>query len=138
MMKPIRMKIAPIIPHIKTLCCKTCDIPREVKIKTKTIKLSTLNDFSRAYAVMYSIPFTSPKTKLTGITKPIPKEIQIESFKPTLKPHINQIKRAAEMIIKSMEKTISQKKVTYDFHRMMEGAELLKTSEFADAMISNM
>jgi isocitrate dehydrogenase len=45
---------------------------------------------------------------------------------------------AAEMIIKSMEKTISQKKVTYDFHRMMEGAELLKTSEFADAMISNM
>lgn len=45
---------------------------------------------------------------------------------------------AAEMIIKSMEKTISQKKVTYDFHRMMDSAELLKTSEFADAMISNM
>lgn len=45
---------------------------------------------------------------------------------------------AAEMIIKSMEKTISQKRVTYDFHRMMDSAELLKTSEFADAMISNM
>lgn len=45
---------------------------------------------------------------------------------------------AAEMIISSMEKTISQKKVTYDFHRLMEDAQLLKTSEFADAMISNM
>ena len=49
-----------------------------------------------------------------------------------------QWNEAAEMIISSMEKTISQKKVTYDFHRLMEGAELLKTSEFAKAMIANM
>lgn len=45
---------------------------------------------------------------------------------------------ASNMIISSMEKTISQKKVTYDFHRLMDDAKLLKTSEFADAMISNM
>jgi isocitrate dehydrogenase len=45
---------------------------------------------------------------------------------------------AADLIISSMEKTISQKRVTYDFHRLMDDAELLKTSEFADAMISNM
>jgi isocitrate dehydrogenase len=28
--------------------------------------------------------------------------------------------------------------VTYDFHRLMEGATLLRTSEFAEAMVSNM
>lgn len=45
---------------------------------------------------------------------------------------------ANEMIISAMEKTITQKKVTYDFHRLMDDAELLKTSEFADAIINNM
>ncbi len=45
---------------------------------------------------------------------------------------------AADMIVRSLEKTISQKRVTYDFHRLMEGAKLLKTSEFASAMIENM
>jgi isocitrate dehydrogenase len=45
---------------------------------------------------------------------------------------------AADLIESSLEKTIGQKKVTYDFHRLMEGATLLKTSEFASAMIANM
>ncbi len=45
---------------------------------------------------------------------------------------------AAEKIVHSLEKTIAQKRVTYDFHRLMEGASLLKTSEFATAMIENM
>jgi isocitrate dehydrogenase len=45
---------------------------------------------------------------------------------------------AADLIESSLEKTIGQKKVTYDFHRLMEGATLLKTSEFASAMIENM
>ncbi len=44
----------------------------------------------------------------------------------------------AELIESSMEKTIAQKRVTYDFHRLMEGATKLKTSEFAQAMIDNM
>ena len=44
----------------------------------------------------------------------------------------------ADMIYDGMEKAILQKKVTYDFHRLMEGATLLKTSEFGDAIISNM
>lgn len=44
---------------------------------------------------------------------------------------------AADMINKSIEMTISEKKVTYDFHRLMDGATLLKTSGFADAIISN-
>ncbi len=45
---------------------------------------------------------------------------------------------AASLIYKSMEKTIANKTVTYDFHRLMEGATKLKTSEFGTAMINNM
>jgi isocitrate dehydrogenase len=42
-----------------------------------------------------------------------------------------------ESIYKGLEDTIRSKKVTYDFHRLTENATLLKTSEFADAIISN-
>jgi len=42
---------------------------------------------------------------------------------------------AADLIIKGVEGAISAKTVTYDFHRLMEGATRLKTSEFADAVI---
>ncbi|MCY4058507.1 MAG: NADP-dependent isocitrate dehydrogenase [Gammaproteobacteria bacterium] len=45
---------------------------------------------------------------------------------------------AADLIERSMEATIAQKRVTYDFHRLMDGATKLKTSEFADAIIGNM
>lgn len=47
-------------------------------------------------------------------------------------------REAADLIIKSVEKTISQKRVTYDFHRLMDGATLLKASEFGDALIENL
>ena len=46
--------------------------------------------------------------------------------------------KAADLIVDSVEKTISQKTVTYDFERQMDGATLLKTSEFGDALIKNM
>lgn len=45
---------------------------------------------------------------------------------------------AADLIISSIEKTIANKTVTYDFARMMDGATELKTSEFADALIKNL
>jgi len=45
---------------------------------------------------------------------------------------------AADLIISSLEKTIGQKRVTYDFERLMKGATLLKTSEFGKAMVENM
>jgi isocitrate dehydrogenase len=45
---------------------------------------------------------------------------------------------AADLILSSLSKTIRQKRVTYDFHRLMEGATLLKCSEFGDALIENM
>ena len=45
---------------------------------------------------------------------------------------------AADLIVSSLEKTIAQKRVTYDFERLMSGATLLKTSEFGKAMVENM
>ena len=45
---------------------------------------------------------------------------------------------AADKIIKSMDKTIADKTVTYDFARLMDGATEVKCSEFADALISNL
>lgn len=44
----------------------------------------------------------------------------------------------AQLLYNSMEKTIAAKTVTYDFHRLMEGAVKLKTSEFGTEMIKNM
>jgi isocitrate dehydrogenase len=45
---------------------------------------------------------------------------------------------AADLIVQGLEKSISLKKVTYDFHRLMEGATLLKCSEFANELVKNM
>lgn len=45
---------------------------------------------------------------------------------------------AADLINKAMEKTISEKKVTYDLERQLEGAKLLKCSEFGKAIVDNM
>lgn len=45
---------------------------------------------------------------------------------------------AADIVVKSIDKTIGQKCVTYDFERMMQGATLLSCSGFADALIENM
>ena len=46
--------------------------------------------------------------------------------------------KAADLIIESMNKTFTQKKVTYDFARQMDNATKLKCSEFGDAIIANM
>ncbi len=45
---------------------------------------------------------------------------------------------AADLIIKGMEGAIAAKTVTYDFERQLEGAKLLKCSEFGDAIIKHM
>ena len=45
---------------------------------------------------------------------------------------------AADLIIKGMDGAITAKTVTYDFHRMMDGAKLLKCSEFGEAIVSHM
>ena len=45
---------------------------------------------------------------------------------------------AADLIVNGMEGAINAKTVTYDFERLMEGAKLLKCSEFGEAIIENM
>jgi isocitrate dehydrogenase len=45
---------------------------------------------------------------------------------------------AADLILRALEKTIGQKRVTCDFERMMTGATLLKCSEFGEAVVGNM
>ncbi|MBK8847305.1 MAG: NADP-dependent isocitrate dehydrogenase [Bacteroidetes bacterium] len=45
---------------------------------------------------------------------------------------------AADLVLKGLNGAIANKKVTYDFHRLMEGATLVKCSEFGDAIIGSM
>ena len=45
---------------------------------------------------------------------------------------------AADLIVNGIQGAIGQKRVTYDFHRLMEGATKLKCSEFGDEIVANM
>ena len=45
---------------------------------------------------------------------------------------------AASNIVDALERTIGQKRVTYDLERQMDGATLLKTSEFGQAIVENL
>ena len=47
-------------------------------------------------------------------------------------------RNVSDLIVKALEKTVLDKDVTYDLHRQIEGANLLKCSEFGDAIIKNM
>ena len=46
--------------------------------------------------------------------------------------------KAADLIVHALEKTIESKRVTYDFHRLMDGATKLKCSEFGSELVKNM
>ena len=45
---------------------------------------------------------------------------------------------AADLILSSINATLNKKQVTYDFHRLMEGATKLKCSEFGQVLVDNM
>ena len=45
---------------------------------------------------------------------------------------------ASDLIIRGLGEAIRRRKVTYDFHRLMDNATLLKCSEFADEIIAHM
>jgi isocitrate dehydrogenase len=47
-------------------------------------------------------------------------------------------KEVADLIETGLQKAIDKKRVTYDFHRQMESATLLKCSEFGQEIIDNM
>lgn len=46
--------------------------------------------------------------------------------------------KAAKLVVKGLERAIRNKRVTYDFERLMKGATKLKCSEFGDEIIANM
>jgi isocitrate dehydrogenase len=61
----------------------------------------------------------------------------IEFLAKEMGTHLGWVDASAP-IERGLEKTLAQKKGTYDLARQMRGATKLKTSEFADASISNM
>ena len=90
-------------------------------------------NYDTGHAVFEATHGTAPK--YTGQDKVNPSSV-ILSGEMMLR-HLGW-NEAADLIIEAMGKTIGQKTVTYDFHRLMEGATLLKCSEFGDALIENM
>ena len=90
-------------------------------------------NYNTGHAVFEATHGTAPK--YTGQDKVNPSSV-ILSGEMMLR-HLGW-DEAAELIIGAMDKTISQKRVTYDFERQMDNATLLKSSEFGEALIENM
>ena len=90
-------------------------------------------NYENGHAIFEATHGTAPK--YAGLDKVNPGSVILSG---ALMFEYMQWFEASDMIYNAIDKTIQQKKVTYDFHRLMDGATLLKTSEFADAIISNM
>ena len=90
-------------------------------------------NYNTGHAVFEATHGTAPK--YTGQDKVNPSSV-ILSGEMMLR-HLGW-NEAADLIVASMGKTIGQKRVTYDFERLMDDATLLKCSEFGDALIENM
>lgn len=90
-------------------------------------------NYMTGHAIFEATHGTAPK--YAGLDKVNPSSV-ILSAEMMLR-HLGWFE-AADLIIKSIEKTIADKTVTYDFARMMDNATELKTSQFADALIKNL
>ena len=90
-------------------------------------------NISDKYAVFEATHGTAPK--YAGQNKVNPGSL-ILSAEMMLR-HMGWIE-AADLIIKSMDRTISAQKVTYDFARMMSNADMVSSSVFGDEMIKRM
>lgn len=90
-------------------------------------------NYLTGHAIFEATHGTAPK--YAGLDKVNPSSV-ILSGEMMLR-HL-QWNEAADLIIRTMEKTIAGKIVTYDFARLMEGATEVKTSRFADELIKNM
>jgi len=76
---------------------------------------------------------TAPK--YTGLDKVNPGSLMLSAV---LMLQYMRWNEAAELIEKGLAGAIRQKRVTYDLERQMEGAKVVKTSEFGDAVVENM
>lgn len=90
-------------------------------------------NFDTGHAIFEATHGTAPK--YAGQDKVNPGSVILSGA--LMMEYIGWIK-ASQLIYNGLEKTILQKKVTYDFHRLMDQATLLGTSGFADAIIENM
>ena len=90
-------------------------------------------NISDQYAVFEATHGTAPK--YAGLDKVNPGSL-ILSAEMMLR-HMGW-KEAADRVIQAMEAAIGDKQVTYDFARLMEGAQELSCSEFGAAMIARM
>ncbi|MGE5396172.1 MAG: NADP-dependent isocitrate dehydrogenase [Chitinophagales bacterium] len=90
-------------------------------------------NYVTGHAIFEATHGTAPK--YAGLDKVNPSSVLLSA--EMMLRHIGW-NEAADLIIQSVEKTISSKVVTYDFARLMDGATEVKTSEFANHLIKNM
>ena len=90
-------------------------------------------NYETGHAIFEATHGTAPK--YAGLDKVNPSSVILSGV--LLLEHLGW-NEAADLIIKSMEKTIASKVVTYDFARLMDGATEVKCSEFGDELIKNM
>ena len=90
-------------------------------------------NYETGHAIFEATHGTAPK--YAGLDKVNPSSVILSGI--LMLEHLGW-REAAELIIKSMEKTIASKVVTYDFARLMDDAKEVKCSEFADELIKNM
>ncbi|WIG45864.1 NADP-dependent isocitrate dehydrogenase [Bacillus halotolerans] len=90
-------------------------------------------NYETGHAIFEATHGTAPK--YAGLDKVNPSSVILSGV--LLLEHLGW-NEAADLIIKSMEKTIASKVVTYDFARLMEGATEVKCSEFGEELIKNM
>lgn len=90
-------------------------------------------NYETGHAIFEATHGTAPK--YAGLDKVNPSSVLLSGV--LMLEHLGW-NEAADLIMKSMEKTIASKVVTYDFARLMDGATEVKCSEFADELISNL
>ncbi len=90
-------------------------------------------NYDSGLAVFEATHGTAPK--YAGLDKVNPSSVLLSG--EMMLRHLGWIE-AADAVIRSVEKTISQKRVTYDFHRLMDQATLLSCSEFGQALVDNL
>ena len=90
-------------------------------------------NYVTGHAIFEATHGTAPK--YAGLDKVNPSSVLLSGV--LMLEHLGW-QEAADLITKSVEKTISSKVVTYDFARLMDGATEVSCSKFADALIGNL
>ncbi|MFT9600875.1 NADP-dependent isocitrate dehydrogenase [Mesobacillus sp.] len=90
-------------------------------------------NYETGHAIFEATHGTAPK--YAGLDKVNPSSVILSGV--LMLEHLGWTE-AANLIVKSVEKSIASKVVTYDFARLMDGATEVKTSEFGDELIKNM